>query len=187
MKRRFIIATLVLCLPLSAQAETRTFVIQKGKVTSSTGATSAIPGGVVASSGKPQVVITDDQKLMFDASKQVMARDFTAAEATYTKVLGMNSGNIEAYLQRGIVRRELGNKTGMASDARTAVSLANAQLQVTPRDPNLYYQRAMGLRLLRQFAQAKQDLRTAMQLSGNTNWETDLKAIELEEKMIVVQ
>jgi hypothetical protein len=158
-----------------AQAQTRTFTIQKNK------SGTVVTGGNLASSSK--VIITDDQKLMFEASRQAVARDFRGAEATYSRVIAMNSGNIEAYLQRGVVRRELGDKNGTTSDARTAVALVNAQLQVTPRNPNLYYQRAMGLRLLHQFEQAKQDLRTGMQLGGSSYWETDLKAIDLEQKM----
>jgi tetratricopeptide (TPR) repeat protein len=178
MRRHSLLLLLLLSLPAHAQTSTQSFVIKNGKVAG---------GAAGGNSGQAGVTLSDEQKLMFEAPAKIMARDYQGAEAIYTRVLAMNGGNTEAYLQRGIVRRELGNKAGMQSDARAAVTLANTQLQRSGRNAHLYYQRAMGLRLLGRFAEAKRDLQTGMSLSGNQNWQTDLKAIELEEKMAASQ
>lgn len=126
--------------------------------------------------------IGDDQKLMFEAARQVMQHDYQGAQVTYSKAIAINGQNIDAYLQRGIVRRELGDAAGTAFDGNRAVLLANAALQGSTNNPNLYYQRGMGFRLLKNFNQAKQDIRTGMQLGGSQNWQLDLQAIELEQR-----
>ena len=70
-------------------------------------------------------------------------------------------------------------------DAASAVSLSSSLLARDPNNAQLYYQRGMSYRLLKDFTKAKADTRQAMQLAGGQrdDWKTDLTAIELEEKM----
>jgi hypothetical protein len=157
------------CSPVFAQTTTQTFVL---------GGPARAQGG-----GGPSVQIAPEQKMMFDAANLIVQRDFKGAESLYSQVIAMSRGNIEAYLQRGVVRREMGDEAGMMSDARNVVILANNALQQAPRDPTLYYRRGMGFRLLREFDQAKNDILTGMRIGGKTNWQNDLQAIDLERKV----
>ncbi len=129
-----------------------------------------------------KVQFSPDQKLMFGAAKKVMNRDYKGAETVYDQVIAMNGGNIDAYIQRGTVRRELGDAAGTASDGNTAVTLANAALKNTPNNPMLYYQRGMGFRLLKNYDQAEKDVAYGIRLGGQPSWKTDIQAIELEKK-----
>ncbi len=121
---------------------------------------------------------------MLAAFQYFVKRDYRRAEKLYSQPIATNQGNIEAYLQRGLTRREMGDAPGAASDGRSAVLLASAALKSDLRDGRLYYQRSMGLRLLRQFDLTAQDMLAAIQLTGKQHWQTDLKAIELERKMM---
>jgi hypothetical protein len=137
-------------------------------------------GGNAAPAGGMQ--FDGDQKLMFDAAKKAMGRDFKGAENEYSLILAHNPRNIEAYLQRGLMRRELNDGAGAIGDGRTASSLANNALKNDPNNSLLYYQRGMGFRLARNYPQAIKDINTAMRLGGQAGWKTDLQAIELEQK-----
>ena len=128
--------------------------------------------------------LSDDQKLMFEAANKFVARDYAGAESLYSQVIAINGRNIEAYIQRAAVRREMHNEGGTTSDAQTVIVLANNALQQNPRDPNLYHQRGMGYRLLRQFDQAENDINTGMTMGGRDSWKIDIKAIELERKTL---
>lgn len=130
----------------------------------------------------PNIQLSNDQKIMLEAANKLVQRDYRSAEGMYTQAIALNGSNIEAYLQRAVARREMGDQNGMAADATTVINLSNSQLQQNPRDPTLYYQRGMGYRLLRQFDQARNDITTGMQIGGKSNWKTDLQAIELERK-----
>lgn len=132
--------------------------------------------------GAGNLQITNDQKLMLEAANKFITRDYAAAENLYTQALAVNSGNVDAYLQRAAVRREMHNANGMASDAKMAVTLADSALQQNPNDPNLYYRRGMGYRLLGQFDQARSDIASGMRIGGPDTWNTDLEAIELERR-----
>jgi Tfp pilus assembly protein PilF len=132
--------------------------------------------------GGSNVQFSNDQKIMLEAASKLVQNDFANAENLYTQAIAINGSNIEAYLQRAVVRREMHTDNGMASDANTVIALANNALQQNPNDPNLYYQRGMGYRLLRQFDQARDDITNGMRIGGKDNWKTDLKAIELERK-----
>ncbi len=134
--------------------------------------------------GGANVSISSDQKLMLEAANKFVQNDLSGAESLYTQAIALNGNNTEAYLQRAVVRRELHNEEGMVSDAKTVIGLSNNALQRNPNDPTVYYQRGMGYRLLRQFDQAKADITNGMQIGGKKNWETDLKAIEIERKVI---
>lgn len=155
------------CLPLAAAAQTtHTFVVKNGKT------------------ARPALTIAPDQKLMLEAAKKMTERDYKQAEALYSKALAANGGNINAYLQRGLARRDLGNLQGMEADARQAITLANAKLAQDTNNANLYYQRSLGERLLRRFDEAEKDLRAAIRLSNKLEWNNDLKALELERRMV---
>lgn len=158
---------MALCAPgdALAQAQTRTFVISKDKVSA------------------PAIVLPQDQKLMLEAAKKMTDMDYKGAEALYGQALAVNGGNIDAYLQRGLARRDLGNIAGMEADARQAIALVNARLAQAPNDADLYYQRSLGARLLKRFDDAEKDLRAAIRLSSSTKWNNDLKALELERRM----
>ena len=132
--------------------------------------------------GMPKIQIAGDQKLIFEADGHVVKRDYQGAESLYTQAIALNGGNTEAYLQRGFVRREMGNGAGAADDGRNAVGLANTALAANPGDANLYHERGMGFRLMRDFDHARADLQKAIQLSGQMSWQTDLQAMELEQK-----
>ncbi len=142
-----------------------------------------IMDGKVINGGQGAVLtIGEEQKLMFEASNKFVAMDYKGAEALYGRVIGMNSTNANAWLQRGVIRRELGDTAGMTSDAKRALLLIDGAIGQTP-NANLYYQRSLAERLLRQFDAAERDLREAMRLSNSNKWENDLKAIALERKM----
>lgn len=142
--------------------------------------TKFIINGAPASGGKIQ--ISPEQKLMLEAAKKVVSNDYQAAESLYDQALTINSSNMDAYLQRGIVRRELGNESGAAADGRAVVNLVNSSLQMNPNDASLYHRRGMGLRLLKDYDNAQADISRAIQMSGQLSWKTDLQAIELERK-----
>lgn len=141
-----------------------------------------INGVPASSSGNGQFQIGQDQKLILEAAKKVVNNDYEGAEELYNKAISINGSNIDAYLQRGIVRRELGDQAGAAADGRAVVNMANSSLALAPNDATLYHRRGMGLRLLKDFERAKSDIVRAIQMSGQLSWKTDLQAIELEEK-----
>ena len=124
----------------------------------------------------------EDQKVMLDAAAKTLKRDFKGAEVLYSKAIDINKSNIDAYMQRGIVRHELGNASGAASDGQATVTLANSALRNNPNDPNLYYKRGMGFRLLKRYDQAKQDISNGMRLGGSSSWQMDLQSIDFEQK-----
>lgn len=154
------------CLPVSASAQTQTFVIKKS------GAAAA-----------PALTISQDQKLMLAAAGKMSEGKLKEAEILYSQALAANGGNVNAYLQRALARRDLGDTEGMATDARQAVALISARLEQNPGKANLYYQRSLAERLLRQFDAAEKDLRAAIRLSNKSEWTNDLTALELERKM----
>lgn len=156
-------ALLLATVPAHAQTTQQTFVL----------------GG-----GANNLQIANDQKIMLEAANKLVQKDYRSAESMYTQAIALNQGNIEAYLQRAVARREMEDENGMASDARAVISLADNALQQNPKNPTLYYQRGMGYRLLHQFDQARDDITMGMQIGGKSNWKTDLQAIELERKSI---
>lgn len=158
--------------PVTSQAQTKqTFVFKDGKV----------------QNAGTKIVIPKEQAIMFEAAKKTTARDYKAADTLYTKAIAINNGNISAYLQRGLVRRQLGDERGAGADAERAIALVNLRLKQAPDDAELYYQRSLGARLLGQFNAAEKDLRYAISLSSRSEWENDLKALELEKRMANVR
>ncbi len=137
---------------MQAYAQQQTIVMQGGKIISGGGAASAQAG--------------EEQQLMNDAPNYVLRRDYQGAEGLYTHVIGINKNNIGAYIQRGLVRRELGNQQGAMADGQIAVTLTNELMNTLPNNANLYYQRAMGFRLMRQFPQAREDMQKAINLAA---------------------
>jgi tetratricopeptide (TPR) repeat protein len=162
----FPVMVVALSLAFPAQAQTQRMVIENGKV---------------ASASRPEV--GGDQVLMLEAVGKVMQRDYRAAETLYSQAIAQNAGNLQAYIQRGLIRRELKDGQGAQSDGRAVVTLADRTLQRNSEDADAYQQRAMGYRLQGQFALAKEDMRMALKRQRKISWENDLKAIELEERM----
>lgn len=120
---------------------------------------------------------------MLAAAGKMSEGKLKEAEILYSQALAANGGNVNAYLQRALARRDLGDTEGMATDARQAVALISARLEQNPGKANLYYQRSLAERLLRQFDAAEKDLRAAIRLSNKSEWTNDLTALELERKM----
>jgi tetratricopeptide (TPR) repeat protein len=129
------------------------------------------------------VALSEAQQLIFKAQQSLMKGDFASAEALYSEAIARDSSNVQAYLHRGVVRRERHEWRGVDADARMAVTLANGTIQANPRDPDGYYDRSLALRLLQQYDLAKKDVQTAIQLGGKASLRNDLQAIELERKM----
>lgn len=152
---------------LAGSTLAQTMLIQNGRIVSN--------GGHVQASA--------EQKLMLSAPEYIYKQDYRGAEMVYSQVIAMNDHHISAYIQRGLVRREMGDGAGAMEDGRAAVILANEALQTNPNEAYLYYQRGSGFRLLKQFSQARTDIQYAMRLRGDQSWDLDLKAIDLEEKM----
>ena len=166
MKTRFLsLLWLALTLAGPTQAQTTTF---------------EIPQGGFAGGGAP--VLDQEGLLMLQAMQQAMNGDFKGAEAVYTSILSNNPQSADAYLHRGVLRRELKNTAGAQSDGKALVNLTNAQLQRNPRDPNLYYQRGMAYRLLGRYDQAMKDIESAIRMGGDPDWRSDLRDTMLEEK-----
>ena len=133
-----------------------------------------------------KLVIRQEQQWMLEASKRVIEGDYPAALQLYNQVISSDGGNIQAYVQRGVVRRQMQDENGCQQDATMAVRLSDAAIQQDPNNSKLYYQRGTGYRLLKDFPQARENIEYAIRLSGKAraDWETDLKAIALEEKMM---
>lgn len=171
-----------------AQTMKQTFVVRDGKLVGSSGqGPLSPPGGAGRAAVSEAPVITPSQQLIFDANKKILQGDYASAEALYNKAIALDGNNASAYLQRGVVRREMKNEPGMRADAQMAIALLNQKLQADNRSAGAYHERSMAYRLLKQFDAAKQDLTLAIQLSGNARWQTDMTALELERKMAVSQ
>lgn len=125
------------------------------------------------------------QLTLLEASQAVMAKDYAKAEQLYSKAMAQDPTQPNTYIQRAVVYREMSDTSRMQADARTAISLANVRLGVQPSDAKAMWQRGMGFRLLKDFPQARRDLESAIRLSGSKgqNWQSDLQALNLEEKM----
>jgi tetratricopeptide (TPR) repeat protein len=126
---------------------------------------------------------TEESALMLQGAVKTMKRDFHAAEDIYSRIISMDNNNAEAYVQRGLVRRELKNTQGMEADANRAIVLIDAGLQQNPNDADLYYHRSTAERMLKNFDAAEQDLNQSIHLGKHGNFDTDWKAIALERKM----
>src|SRR4051812_8936471 len=103
---------------------TQTFTLRNGKAVTAPGIAGA----------PAKIQISEDQKLMFAAARKMMEKDYQGAEALYTKAISVNNGNSNAYLQRGMVRRELHDSAGMIADARVVATLANNGLRQHPNN-----------------------------------------------------
>ncbi len=167
--KHFLLAFLVIMMPLAAHA-------QHGFATRMQNATVSQPR-------KARPTLNESQKLVFKAQQSLIKGDYAGAEALYTQAIAQDNSNIQAYLHRGVVRREQRNSRGVDADARAALSLANDSIRVSPRDPDGYYNRSLALRLLYQFDQAKKDVLAAIQLGGKASLRNDLQAIELERRI----
>lgn len=142
-------------------------------------------GGTHAFAAK--LIISPAQQLLLEASQFVSKKDFASAEQIYSQIISSDGGNIDAYLQRAVVRREMDNHQGSKRDATMVTRLANATLQRDPDDAESFYHRGKAHRLLYNFEQAKKDIITAIKLSGKNRWRTELQAIALEEKIYGAQ
>lgn len=129
-----------------------------------------------------QMQISGDTQVMLEAMRKVMHHDFRGAEALYGNAIAINPNNMDAWLQRALMRRELGDGAGAMSDGRQVVTLCNQGLAGNPNDANLYYHRGMGYRLLKDYPDAERDIAKAISMGGQAGWKDDLQATELEAK-----
>ncbi len=140
--------------------------------------------GVVHSASAQLLQVGPAQQLMLTAAQAVMKQDYNEALTLYNQAIATDPGNIEAYLQRGVIRRQMKDETGARADGDTALQLADNAIAANPGNAMLYHQRSMANRLRLQFRQAREDAQRAQQLPGaNGAWENDVNAIILEEKM----
>lgn len=130
-----------------------------------------------------KVQMSQESQWMLEASGKFAEGDYQGAEALYSRVIAAGGADAEAYLHRGLVRREVKNTVGMTADANAAMQILNRELQQKGDSDALYYQRSLANRLLKNFDDAESDLRRAMQLKNRAKYDTDMKAIALERKM----
>ncbi|NBX03454.1 MAG: hypothetical protein EBR02_05250 [Alphaproteobacteria bacterium] len=142
--------------------------------------TSLFLGGIACAQTQPAIDAEGLQ--MLQAVQKTMMGDYKGAESEYSRVISINPQKVEAYLQRGVVRRELGNISGSQADGKAASNLATASIQKNPQDAEAYHQRGMAARLLGNYPQAKQDLEMSLSLGGNPDWKNDVRDTALEEK-----
>ncbi len=126
--------------------------------------------------------LDEEGMLMISAIQKTMQQDYRGAENDCTRVISINPYNTDAYLQRGVIRRLLGNEQGAYADGQSAYTIASGQLSKNPRNPEAYHQRGMAARLMGNYALAKQELRTSLELGGDPDWKNDLRDTDLEEK-----
>lgn len=123
--------------------------------------------------------------LMLQAAQAVQKGEFKAALSIYDKIIAQNGDYIAAYIQRSVVRREIKDEAGSRADATMAIRLCEHRLRQQPNNAELYHQRGMGYRLLKDYPKAKENIQYAMRMPGaNRNWEQDLRNIQIEEKFI---
>jgi len=123
------------------------------------------------------------QQESFLAAQAVMKHDYATAVQMYNQIIAANPNNIDAYISRGIVKREMKDDAGSITDGQAVLRLTEPGLQQNPNDALLYHQRGMGFRLVRDFGQATDNIQRAIQLSGGANpaWQNDLNALKLEQ------
>lgn len=145
---------------------------------------SCLMGALFSAPASAQVNLGQEPMLMLQASQLVLNQEYGEAENVYSQVLVMNPNNLQAYIQRAIVRREMKNRRGMESDAVEVLNLTNLGLEKDPNNADLYYHRGTAYRLLKDFPKARADIQHALQLNPTDSWRQDLIAIDLEEKMM---
>ena len=123
-----------------------------------------------------------EQQLMFGAANKAIKGDLRGAEMDYSQVISMNASNVDAYLQRGLIRRELKNPAGAKADGQAAAVLANKRVEQYPNKSSAYHQRGMAYRLLGNYVQAAKDVQRAYQMTHDESIRVDLQAIVLEQK-----
>src|SRR5579884_2269582 len=97
----------------------------------------ACPGAFAAAADQPvsipmqggkQLLIGQDQQYMLEAAKKVMKHDLAGALPLYDQAIHGNPANIEAYIQRSVVKRELRDAEGSSADAAMALRLSDAAI-----------------------------------------------------------
>jgi tetratricopeptide (TPR) repeat protein len=126
-------------------------------------------------------------ELKMEAAKRAVDGNFTGAIQLYDQILSVDQASADVYVQRALMYRELGEVTKSMSDAAIALDLLNRKFAEGAVKASMYHQRANAQKLLRKFAEAKQDMETAIRMSGSNKWMPDLQAIYLEEKIYANQ
>ena len=142
-------------------------------------------GACITPASAAQLRMAPEQQWLLEAAQTAVAGDYPGAIVLYNQVLQQNPGHVDALLQRALLKREVKDGLGQQADARRAWQLANTQVEANPRKAKAYWRRGMAYRLAQDFEPAKRDIRYAIELKGGQklDWQTDLRAIELEERM----
>lgn len=126
-------------------------------------------------------------QMEIEAAKLAVSGNFQDAIRLYDQILSVDQSNADAYLQRALMYRELGNESRCMADAAIALDLIERKFAQGSKKASLYRARANAKRLLRKFGEAKADMETAIKLSRSNKWVPDLQAIYLEEKIYANQ
>lgn len=122
-------------------------------------------------------------KMELVAATLAVEGDYHGAIAKYSQIIASDPTQIDAYLQRGLLYREIGQLPKSLGDAAIAERFVELRFSEGKSSAKLYYQRAMAKRLRKDYTGAKADLQTAMRMKRNHKWHNDWQALLLEEKM----
>ncbi len=76
-----------------------------------------------------QLVLGEEQKLMLEASGKVLDKDYAAALERYNRVIALNPNNGQAYIQRSVVKRQMGDAQARGSETAAIPEHAFALLR----------------------------------------------------------
>ena len=132
------------------------------------------------------MALNEKSLLSLEASKAAVAKDYRKAISYYNRLIQISPNNAHNYIQRGLMYREVKNHGQSERDATIALQLVNIALgkkSTGKRGAKNYWQRAMANRLLKNFDDARADLRHALHIKRDPRWLQDLQAIELESRI----
>jgi len=120
-----------------------------------------------------------------DSEPEEAKAHFIKAISMYDQLLKNNPENttkIRAIIYRGQTKEDMQKGLGKA-DLDLAISITSEQIISSPNNSELYYLRGSAYRGLNKYAEARQDLKKAISMNPErTNWQTDLKMMEVESK-----
>ncbi|MEI8186381.1 MAG: tetratricopeptide repeat protein [Chlorobiaceae bacterium] len=112
---------------------------------------------------------SDAKSFLLSGEAKFKSKDFNGAIADYTKALELNPKYVEAYLNRGLAKRSVGDAEGAKVDLKKSIDL-----DPTPKDAAAYYYRALAKSALGDNDGALSDFKKAAD-HGNANAKEWLK------------